>query len=345
MINICNHLLTRRCDLSCNFCRITKDYKEKPKEYPKKDILIKNESSTEFIIETLRRLKLNNHKMFHIFYGGEPLLRCDLPQIIKYCNENEIFYTIISNVTKKENRKIIIDMANTIGIKGLSFSIDPIIYSSNIDIVDKDRYLKSLVALNFIDELNSKCYIEDLVAEITCDRTNFNFLPLLVKELTNKGVYSSITFIDVAKSNYYDFSNIEPLEYEKLLIENNEDVKLVIDEVIDDRNNLLVHMKNMVKEYYKLLPSNFDCEIDKNLHNLTIDSDGTVRLCLRIRGCNTPHKKILEYIDKDGNINNILINSIIEDKSKYCLLCNWTCVLQSKQVEDKISEQNDILHI
>ena len=68
------------------------DYAKMPLEYPEMAFYAKNEMSTETVIDYLKRLKTHNKDMFHIFYGGEPLLRKDLPEIIKYCNVNDIHY-------------------------------------------------------------------------------------------------------------------------------------------------------------------------------------------------------------------------------------------------------------
>jgi len=95
-IHIVNWLLTRKCNLSCDYCAIVRNYKNKPKEYPDMDHYIKNEMSTNYIINMLSLFKNHNSDAFHIFYGGEPLLRKDLPEIINFCNNNSIHYTIYS---------------------------------------------------------------------------------------------------------------------------------------------------------------------------------------------------------------------------------------------------------
>ena len=77
-IRIVNWLLTRRCNLDCSYCAITKNYKNKPSEYFDITHYYKNEMSTEYVIEGLRRFKEHNSNCFHLFYGGEPLLRTDL---------------------------------------------------------------------------------------------------------------------------------------------------------------------------------------------------------------------------------------------------------------------------
>ncbi len=95
MIQICNWILTRKCNLSCDYCAIVRNYPDKPIEYPDMSYYYKNELTTEEIINGLKMLRDHNPDMFHIFYGGEPILRNDLDVIVDYCNRMNIHYTII----------------------------------------------------------------------------------------------------------------------------------------------------------------------------------------------------------------------------------------------------------
>ena len=91
MIRIANWLLTRRCNLRCEYCAIVQNYENKPEKYPDMRHYYVNEMKTEYVIKGLHKLHIHNPDMFHIFYGGEPLLRKDLYEIINYCNEKKIF--------------------------------------------------------------------------------------------------------------------------------------------------------------------------------------------------------------------------------------------------------------
>ena len=99
MIHIVNWILTRRCNLKCEYCRIIRNYENQPKEYPSIGYYVKNEMSTEVIKRSLLKIKKHNKNCFNIFYGGEPALRKDLGEIINFSNENNIHYTVISNNT------------------------------------------------------------------------------------------------------------------------------------------------------------------------------------------------------------------------------------------------------
>jgi len=96
-VHIVSWLLTRKCNLKCSYCRIVRNYKDIPEVYPPISNYHKNEMSTEMVLKGLEGFKNHNPDSFHILYGGEPLLRKDLPEIVQFCNINSINYTIITN--------------------------------------------------------------------------------------------------------------------------------------------------------------------------------------------------------------------------------------------------------
>lgn len=337
MISIVNWLITRRCNLNCSYCRIASDYNH-PKEYPPLSYFIKNEMSTYYILETLYRFKKHNKECFHIFYGGEPSERIDLYKIVGFCNDNDIHYTIISNFTESAVRKLKEMIPRIRYFKGLTTSIDPDIMNTG-DNQLTDQFKKSLKGISHLEEF--KRYCNDLVAEITVTKYNLKYLYDLVEELSKRGINSDITFVDIAKSNYYDFSNVTDKD---ILVEPTEELKEILNKISE--NNLNCHMKELLfPKFLEILPSELNCDIDKNVHNLTIDSDGSVRLCLRIRGIETPKKDILYYLNQDGSLKDELQDNIKIDKDNLCLGCNHTCLLHSKFVEENIKNTKELLHI
>jgi len=93
-IQIVNFLLTRRCNLQCSYCGIARNINNRLVKF------YKNEVNTKRIIKFLENLKKHNPNAFVIWYGGEPLLRNDLSEIIKYCNNKH--FVLKSN--KRSNR-------------------------------------------------------------------------------------------------------------------------------------------------------------------------------------------------------------------------------------------------
>ena len=335
-IRIANWLLTRKCNLICSYCAITKNYLNMPPEYPKMKHYIKNEMSTQYVINGLKNLKLHNPDCFHILYGGEPLLRPDLPEIINYCNKEDIHYTVITNNSDEVQPMIEILLDKTDYISGLTSSVDPIIFSDQ----DSDDIMKK--SLSGFERLSKyKGIINDLVAEITISKSNIKYLYPLVKRLSENGISSSITFIDVSKSQYYDFSNVYD---RKVLVKDHQELEDQLGMIFNEK--LDVHMgTDLIEETLAILPSNLNCDLDENFHNVTIDADGSIRLCLRIRGVYTPQNiKLNELILRDGRLNSKVKNLIRLDKNLYCKRCNWTCVLMSSMVDKEEIKQSKLIH-
>ncbi len=324
--------------MSCDYCAITKNYNSIPVEYKKIEHYIKNEMTYEQVITGLSNIKDHNPNAFHIFYGGEPLLYKDLPKIIKYCNNMNIFYTIISNNTDMV-QPMIKKLFDEVGsIQGFTSSVDPINILEN----KKDRIIKSIDGLKRLKDMQEKGIVKDVVAEITCMNNNLDELPGLIEELSNNGIYSDITFVDIAKSVYYDFSNVTD---ENILVKPS--LKLA-KYFIDFLNNpkVLIHMKDIILDkIFSILPSNMNCSIDKSLHNITIDADGSLRLCLRIRGTIVPKViNINNLFYHNGDIAKNTKQLYNADKQLYCKMCNHTCLLMSDYIDSTENGMNELVH-
>ena len=345
-VRIVNWLLTRKCNLECEYCAIVRNYDRKPWAYPDMKHYLKNEMPTQVVIDTLAAFKVHNPDVFHIFYGGEPLLRPDLPEIINYCNENEIYYTIISNNTPEIQPMIKRLFDKVDFVEGFTSSVDPIFNEvGDADNPDarEDRIQKSIEGLRRLKEIQGAGKVKDVVAEITVMQQNQLFLHQLIQELSADEIYSDITFVDIAKSPYYDFSNV--WDKSALVYPTFELAEELID--ITSDVNLLVHMGDiLVPRMFNTLPSNFDCGLEDGLHNISIDADGSIRLCLRIRGVATPTFNVGELFDTHYPelISKHVYNAIVADKYHYCKLCNHSCLMMSQHFDTTDEQVDDLVH-
>lgn len=339
MIRIVNWLLTRKCNLNCDYCAIVKDYHGKPAEYPDMKHYRENQMGTTSILNALARFQEHNPQCFHIFYGGEPLLRNDLAEILQFCHRHAIHYTVISNNTR-EIAPLLEKLVNQVRkLKGYTASIDPILVDE--DTTFSDRLAKTRAGFETL--LWMREYCDDVVAEITIMNEDKHLIHKLVQFLSKCGINSDITFVDIAKTEYYDFSNVRvPGD---LVYKSPELAYQMMNILTDD--DLDIHMKEyLIPATYKILPSDMDCEIEKDLHNVTIDADGSVRLCLRIRGVNAPENiHMNNLIDSEGYVNPIAHKLIVKDKVRYCQGCNHTCHLMSKYLNDHNLEANELVHL
>lgn len=336
-IQIVSLLLTRKCNLQCSYCALVRDYKNKPQSYPDMSHYHKQEMTTEYVIEVLRKLKLHNPNVFILIYGGEPLLRKDLADIINFCNISKINYTIITNNSDAIQPMIEKLMEDVGYIQGLTSSVDPLILDDESE-TDDDRYKKCVAGIERLQQYKGK--INDLVAEITVDNTNIDHLYNLVKKLTDMGINSDITTVDIKKNAYYDFSNVED---ETLLVQKSQKVKDIFQKIIDDKLN--VHMADtLLMKIWDGLPANFDCEMEKNVHNMTIDADGSLRMCLRCRGIITPNIKAYDGIMSSGKLHPTYIEAIKIDKKNYCQGCCWSCIEMSKMLSEETESVDNLIH-
>jgi len=335
-IQIVSWLLTRRCNLKCSYCALVKNYKQKPEKYPDMKYYHQNEMTTEYVIAVLKKIKEHNPNCFHILYGGEPLLRKDLPEIVNFCNEEDIPYTIITNNSEEVQPMLDDLIMKTEKIMGLTSSVDPLVVGGD---PSDDRYKKSVEGFHRL--LYVKEFIDDVVAEITVDGPNILHLYDLVKMLSNNGVNSDITFLDIAKTPYYDFSNVTD---ESILVHRTPEVENEIQKIIDD-DTLDVHMKKtLLPALLKVLPAEIDCGIENNVHNMTIDADGSVRLCLRLRGLMSPTLSAYNAFIHNGKINPYLKDALSSDKKAFCRGCMWTCMEMSKLLSKGKDTTDELLH-
>jgi len=348
MIQIVNWILTRRCNLKCDYCAIVKDYYGMPEQYPNMKHYKDKEMSTETVLNALANFKILNPDMFHIFYGGEPLLRNDLADIINFCNDNEIYYTIISNNTP-EIQKRITDLFNKVKyIEGFTSSVDPIALMKMPDYIDMsalDIIKKSTEGLKRLKQLQAAKLVKDVVAEITVTNENWKFLEALVTELSRNEIYSDITFVDIAKSPYYDFSNVTN---EDFLVKPTFELAKMLNRMLEN-DHLLIHMKDVLLPWmFNTLPSNFDCCLENSVHNVTVDADGTMRLCLRIRGVVTPTihvSDIFEITDRSKGVTNEFYQLLMIDKKRYCQLCNHSCLMMSQHLNKNSKDVGSLIHV
>ena len=325
--------------MRCSYCSIVKDYENKPKEYPDMKYYHLNERDSLYWIEVLLRLKKHNKDVFVIFYGGEPLLYNNLYKLIIFCNDENINYTIISNNTDSVQDRIS-DLFEKVGeLKGFTSSVDPLIYEYNRD---SDQFKKSYSAMSRLSYHTTNT--NDVVAEITVTKDTLKYLEVLIKDLSKAHIYSSVTFVDFKYSKYYDFSNVSIDKKEDISYE---EAKEVFNNIIKKQKDgkYLIHMPDVVlPKLLKSLENPLSCEQDFHLNNITIDSDGSIRTCLRIRGIETPKFNFYDYIDENGIIHNSLQDNISEDIHNLCLGCNWTCTEMSKFISQQPDELVKLTH-
>ncbi|NLE05152.1 MAG: radical SAM protein [Crenarchaeota archaeon] len=335
-INIVNCLLTRKCNLRCSYCQISGniDTPLKPSDYPGSKYYYANEKDTNWWINVLTKLWRHNKDVFFILYGGEPFLRWEmLAEIVLHLNRIGAYYTIISSCNAGIEKNIYNFFGKVSHVEGFTASIDPGFYLKDPgtrEEMQDDEIYKSSTGYRMLKELMRRGIVKDPVAEITCDKDTIFLLHETIKRLTADGIVSDITMIDIAKTNYYDFSNItNPVN----LVHPTPEVLKVFDDIIKD-DSLKVHMKEyLLPRIFKYLPSNMNCDLEKNLSNISIDSDGNLRTCLRIRGRFVTKFSADALLNDDGDLSEefeVIHEALSADKKSLCKGCMWSCIMMSE---------------
>ena len=315
--------------MACEYCRIHSDYVVKPREYPQFKHYVQNEKPVAFWMDIVKKLYNQNPEVFIILYGGEPLLYSELPTLINYLNDLNVNYTIISNCDPKlkDVREELFDQCGT--IKGFTASIDPS-FEKCLDVPDNvltDDKRKSKHGFLALKDLLDRGLITDPVAEMTADCDTIFFMKDSIKILTAAGICSDVTVLDWSPNNFYDFSAITNPKY---LVPKTEEVKAVFDDLIS--SDLNIHMKDsLLPAIYKSLPAEVECNKIQE-HNISIDADGKLRLCLRIRGKYVSSKTLDDLLNNKEEVDELYQ----ADKDLLCKKCSWTCVLMSQLDQDGV---------
>jgi len=313
------------------------DYDGQPVAYPAISHYVKSELKPEEWMTIFSKLKANNPDVFLILYGGEPFLYNELHQLVSFCKKENIHYTIISNNTKYIQPKIL-ELVEKVGaLDGFTASIDPTLakYKDQLEfrqLALEHSVVKTLEGYDNLKKLKMQGLAKDVVAEITVTSENIQYLYETVKILSEVGIYSSITTIDLRKNSFYDFSTVTD---ESLLVQREQSVLDEFYKIIDAKG-LLVHIPSLLLKLYEILPCDMKCNIHEDVHNVTIDADGSFRLCLRIKGGYTPSIKLDNIFDQDGSIVPFFQTALKADYDVHCKGCNHTCLLMSKYFSEGI---------
>jgi len=330
MIRVANWFLTRRCNLKCSYCRISKNY-NMPTGYNKLNYFYKNEMNLETIKNILLRLKKHNPEMFHCFLGGEPLMRNDISDIINFSNENNIEYTITSNCTLEDSINKLFESVDY--INSFTASIDPEVFL-NSTYNTLDEYAKSVKGLNTLIKYKDTGKIKDVMADVVITSKNIKILPYLLTRLNEYGITAHIGIISQSKNNYYDYAD----DVDEDLLLTKEIAEPIFNEIIESNLNNYLMGDLYLKNALMYLPDKVDCEIEKDYHNISIDADAHLRFCTMIKGIETPKLHVYDIISENGNLNKDIYKYLEEDK-KLCYGCTDMCIMSSKLIDDGIIDK------
>jgi MoaA/NifB/PqqE/SkfB family radical SAM enzyme len=244
---------------------------------------------------------------FFTITGGEPLLYDGLVDLIKKMEKFD--YCVISSSYKPlfdNKKKALLDA----GLKNWSVSLDII-----QDLWE--RTLHGMDALHYFMDNG----VKDLHAIVVVSYFNANEIDRFVKYLLSWGWWVETVQMEYGKNDYYDFASYEM----KFCLPTLEQV-VRLSKIFKEWYNqgLRLHCPDF---YYDMWVEYRDCSyVCKDpFSSLTIDADGSLRLCYRIKGIHLPKYKVFDLENKLEEV----LDARDKDKKLLCQGCLWNCVMMS----------------
>jgi MoaA/NifB/PqqE/SkfB family radical SAM enzyme len=256
-------LVTRRCQLRCNYCKISRDPK-----------LWGEEMTTEQALSCVDLMADNWPGAPMIIYGGEPTMRDDLPDIIQHMVKRDVKHAVISN-----SIRILEDESYAEELVGAGLSNWSISYDGDSEdlVVGWHARKKSMYGIDTLRVMRDQYGIEDLVACITVTKKNIEMLPSMVVNLTSEGIWAICTPLQFGGIGYeYSKGKVIDLPSQEQL-----DIISPILEEMAVSGKFLMHNG---PEWFREWPLTFRKQ-DWKCHDksvLTIDADGCLRYCVDI---------------------------------------------------------------
>ncbi len=195
--------ITYNCNFKCKYCNVWRNKNNKMKELSLDEI--------KDIIDQLDRIGV----IWITFTGGEPLLKKELPEIIKYCSEKGII-TLVNDNGSLLKRKLpeLKDCLNSISV-----SID----SPDERINDDLRGVKGAFKKAFSAAIKSKDYIKTVV-NMTVTSNSLNSLEKMVALCRKKGLKVEFTPVSIIPTEGYEKTCakndlVDPVKFHDTVIE------------------------------------------------------------------------------------------------------------------------------
>jgi len=259
-------LLTRRCQYRCSYCKIVDS----------KSLRSQKELTTFQVCQSIIFISRTWPGAPIIFFGGEPTVRDDLPSIIKCCVDHGVKHAVISNSMRVLKDSEYADKLVEAGLSNWSTSFD----GATLGLVTDPSVLKkSIQGVDALRMFRDKYGIRDLVTCITVTKKNLEALPDIIQDLTKEGIWSICTPLQCPLPILsYDYSsgNIADLPSQKQVEESAQILSFMA-----RSGRFLMHNES---GWFDLWPAYFRTQTWKcrDKGNLTIDADGSLRLCVDI---------------------------------------------------------------
>lgn len=256
--------VTRACNRKCNYCKVFQN--RRPKQL-----------NTQESFKLLDIVKSLDPEIL-IFFGGEPTLRLDFHDLVRYANGLDIDYAIITNGTRPIDFSI---------CKNITCSVDiiPGIHFDGLGDID----LKSHAGYNTLIKAKA-AGVEDVCGNMIIHKQSYRYIPDLIKDLSKKGIWSIVGYVHSGSWNKWEFRTNCP---EMML--NEKEIDWISKELLKLKDNPNIMLHN-VREYFELLPKYYKYSWRcSKFEYLTIDTDGSIMTCPDYRGEKVPKHNIFKF--------------------------------------------------
>lgn len=277
--------LTRGCPRNCEYCAL-RDAVGVGKELDPIDW-----------IEAFHILKSMGVE-FNLILGNETwLLGMSLLDVLRH---NKVPYALYTTCPEPGFSKYNFAFYSSGIIDNLSCGIDyPCELDEDHPVIADDSYFKSEAAWKGFQWIKQHFPLVDTQGTITVHRNNLHYLPKLVTQLSDLGVFVGINFIHWNSDGKFDFFP-QKEEIQHLLFDPTDYPYLdsILDQVLK-KPGLLQNPQFLQLPAKTLATMGWHCNGDP-YGGPTIDSDGKLRCCGYRRGTHTPKFSIFDLPEKEA---------------------------------------------
>jgi radical SAM protein with 4Fe4S-binding SPASM domain len=213
--------LTKRCNLNCDHCYLDADFRGGFRT---------DELNTQECFNVVDQIAEVNPNAFLILTGGEPLLRPDIYEIIKYAADRKFMVVLGTNGTMitRENAKKIKEA----GAHGVGISIDSMLAEKHDKFRGVDSaWQKSMDAFDTLNEVGVDFLIQMSVSEM-----NYKEIPDVIKFAEKIGAVAFNLYFLVCTGRGQGNTDISNEAYEEAL-------KILYDQQMKYKGKLMINSK------------------------------------------------------------------------------------------------------
>jgi len=311
-------LPTRKCNLKCSYCNIHDQH------FP-------NELNWKQWVDNLKSLHEKIPSIgFTILLGGDVTTwGDDLPKFTKEMSKVGLPFAFTTNGVLLDETflKKLKETATT----SVSVSLDTLKNRA-----DKHENIKSNTTMALLPMMN-RLGFKDLHCTVTVDSTNLEEVPAIIKYLTSQKTYAEITPMLFGKSVAYDYtSSYWNLRYRLFTEKDKERIDAVMARIVAmKKEGYLIHNTDAFLLRWSTygIRQHWKCRYPIGL---VADADGSMRLCLQIKGDRVT-KHNIGSLDFDK-----FLEDWHEDYLDNCQGCYWNCSYESKYVYEQTGSVADV---